>query len=283
MKQAPAIFLTALLVFASAFASAEEVILRLHPRSDAPILNRITATEKVLLDAAPAAGNEDWRQLELKIPFEGYVPAAALTKNFAILQDTPVHFLPDASSATITRARDGDLYEIKSVKDEWATVRFRKQIKTYFRKETLPEEAPAAEREADETEVPAPGPPVLDLSASAPTHTPEPNAAEFDPSLGVAKISPDDLPPENVVWKSSSAAPAPAMAPAKETTAAKREPPQLPGGIMVGPGQTQAREADAANSAPTDKPLRLLVGTLVRKIDSADPAIRSAFSPTKGV
>lgn len=39
---------------------------------------------------------------------------------------------------------------------------------------------------------------------------------------------------------------------------------------MVGPNQTQAREIEPTGTPAKDKPVRLLVGKLVRKIDSSD-------------
>ncbi|WP_146209207.1 hypothetical protein [Coraliomargarita sinensis] len=263
----PAILTTALLlVSVSGLASAEDIILRLRPEAKAPIITRITATEKVLLDAAPVVEKSEWMQLDLKIPFEGYVPTATLTKSFAIVQDTAVHFLPDANSEVITRAKDGDFYEVKSVKDEWATIRLNKQLKTYYRAGALPSTAPTQEVE------PAPKPPVLDLSIDAPTHTPEPKAADFDPALGVGQTSPDDLPPENVVWKSAPRTSEPIREPQLQAATKETSPPNLPKGIMVSPGQTQAREANAKKAPAEDKPLRLLVGNLVRKIETSAPA-----------
>lgn len=41
---------------------------------------------------------------------------------------------------------------------------------------------------------------------------------------------------------------------------------------MVSPDQTQAREANAEAVPPSDQPLRLLVGTLIRKIETTEPA-----------
>lgn len=266
MRKVPAILATVLPLIAAASACAEDIILRLRPDANAPIITRITATEKVLLDAAPAGDDGDWRQLDLKVPFDGYVPAATLTKNFAIVEDSPVHFLPDANSETITRARDGDLYEVKRVKEEWATVRYTKKLTTYFRADATASTPPSPLPE------PAAEPPALDLAVSAPTHTPAPDATEFDPDLAVGQTSPEDLPPENVVWKSAPRDAAPARPPQADLETDQTRPPELPNGIMVSPLQTQAREASRQEKLPSDQPLRLLVGTLVRKIETANPA-----------
>ena len=265
MRKVTAIPITALLLMAATGVRGEDVILRLRPDAAAPIITRITATENVLLDAAPAGEDGSWRQLELKVPFDGYVPAAALSKNFAITGGTPVRFLPDASSETITKARDGDLYEVKRVKDEWATVRYTKKLTTYFRGGAAAPTPPSPPPE------PVLEPAAPELTVTAPTHTPAPAARGFDPKLGVGHTAPEDLPPENVVWKSAPAAEASGRPAQAKSTADPGAAPELPNGIMVSPMQTQAREAAAEANPPTDQPLRFLVGELVREIESTEP------------
>lgn len=274
MKQAHAILLPALLIISSVPAFAEDIVLRLRPEASAPAITRIVATEKVLLDTAPAGENNEWRQLELKVPFDAYVPEAALTKSFAILQDTPVHFLPDANSEKITRAQDGDLYEIVRVKDGWATIRYNKKLTTYFRAGATAATAPTTTTPPKSLPELLPEPPMLDLSISAPTHTPKPSATGFDPNLSVGITAPEDLPPENVLWKSAPSEPVstPEPEPKIQPKPARAAPPQLPGGIMVSPAHTQAREAETFTPPEPDAPLRLLVGTLVREIDSSSRA-----------
>lgn len=274
MNKVPAIIITALLILGSTHLFAEDIILRLKPDANSPAITRIIATEKVLLDAAPADENNDWRKLDLKVPFDGYVPAATLTKNFAIIDNTPVHALPDAKTDIVTRVNDGDLYEVKRVSDEWATIRFNKQLTTYFRAGALPSAAPKPSQTPISDTIPEPVPeaPVLDLTISAPTHTPEPKAAEFDPKLGVGKTSPEDLPPENVLWKSASRSSPPIREPQPQATQPQQAPPALPNGIMVEPSQTQAREANTNAPPGADKPHRILTGILVREIEADGPA-----------
>lgn len=265
MRKVSAILITVLPLGAAVSACAEDIILRLRPDANAPIITKITATEKVLLDAAPVDEDSDWRQLDLKVPFDGYVPAASLTKNFAIVEGTPVHFLPDAKSEIIASARDGDLYEVKRVKEEWATIQYTEKLRTYFRTDASVSTPASPLRE------PAGKASALDLAVSAPTHSPEPDASEFDPDLAVGQTSPEDLPPENVVWKSGAGKPAASRAPQAKTNADQVSSPERPDSIMVSPLQTQAREAGSQEKLPTDQPLRLLVGTLVRKIETAGP------------
>lgn len=280
MKKAPTLLVALVLLIAPGSNAAEEVILRLRPEANAPVLIRITASKKVLLDAPPADENPEWRQLELKVPFDGYVNAASLSKNFAIADNTPVHVLPDASSELITHAKEGDLYEVKRVTDQWAALRFQKELRTFFPADAL---SATGATTAPKTEpAPLPPPPMLDLAISAPSHTPEPNARIYAPGLAVGQTSPEDLPPENVIWKSArtrSAAATETQARNLEHTGTPKRvdssTPSLPDfekdSIIVSPDQTQAREMDPGDAPPADKTTRLLVGRLIRKIESVAP------------
>lgn len=260
MKQAPFILLTVLMMTPVAPAAAEDIILRLRPETAAPIITRITATENVLRDAAPVDENREWMQLNLKVPFEGYVPAATLTKNFAIVDNTPVLSRPDPKTDVITRARDGDLYEVLRVSNEWATVRINKKLSAFFPARAAPSSTPVPEA------------PALDLTVSAPMHTPGPDAVGFDPDRPIAQTAPEDLPPENVVWKSAPRSPAPNRWPQPQAADTQPVPPELPGGIMVGPAETQASEAASHRAPEPDQPIRLLTGILVREIEPEGPA-----------
>lgn len=262
MKPAPLILLPFLILAPAALSAADDIILRLRPEPNAPAITRITATDKVLVEAAPTGEKRDWRQLELKIPFEGYVPAAALTKNFAIAPSTPVHSQPDSDTDIITRTRDGDLYEVRRVGDDWATVQFNKELTTYF-------QAGDAGPAVSEPEPVAPG---LDLSPSAPSHTPEPDAVDYDPNSVVGRTSPEELPPENVVWKSAPRSPAPVRGPLPQAAENQTTPRQRTEDIMVGRAETQAREADKSELPEPDKALRELRGILVREIEPEGPS-----------
>lgn len=283
MTKVPTILLSIVTLFAGPLASAEDVVLRTQPDADAPVLTRMVATEKVLLDAAPASGNSDWRTLDLKIPFEGYVLAASLNKSLAVIHNTPVHYLPDASSATLTLVGDGDVYEVKRVKGDWATVEIHKEITTYFQAAATPVEAPAA----TSTLIPAaplpavePAPPVLDLAPAEPVPAPEPIATAFDPNLSVGITAPEHLPPENVVWSKATTVPGPAKrnpVPAPETPTESSAPiveANTPptDNIMVSTRDTQAKEAPKQTPPSADQPHRLLTGTLVREIETRGAA-----------
>ena len=127
-------FILCALLASAPLQAAKQILLQFSPEADAPVIAKIIATDKVILDAAPARQNTEkgWRQLPLPTPFEGYVPVASLNKSMAILGGTPVHYLPTADSAEITTTEEGDRYEVIRVKEEWATVRFHKDITGYF-------------------------------------------------------------------------------------------------------------------------------------------------------
>lgn len=257
MLRALTIIFAAQLSVAACQAAAEDILLRLKPDTGAPVITRIIATEKVLLDAAPAG--ENWKTLQLEIPFEGYVPTATLTKAMDIVLDTPVHFLPSANSDVLTKVEEGDIYELLRAKDGWTTVGYKKRLKTYFRANAGGSPAPE----------PIPEAPVLNLGFTEPVPSVEPN---FDPNAEVGQTTFDELPPENVVWKSTPRTPNAVLPqPQPQAVDLPAEAPLLPDGIMVGPAETQAREIPTG-APESDKPLRLLTGTLVREITTVGPA-----------
>ena len=267
--------------------AAKEILLRLQPTAEAPVIAKVTASEKVILDAAPAPKNAElgWRQLALPTPFEGYVPTAALGKNFEIAEGTAAHYLPTAESAAITRVEAGDTYEVVRVQEEWATMRFRKNITGYFVDDSTEEIALNLN----------PLQPARSLIADAPASfpTPQPVAipaprSRINPDEPIGQLDPNALPEENVVWK-------PAAAQSDTATQSESESESIPSAgisnpasrisnpasriskpafpnpasIMVAPDQTQAREA-ARDLGPAKTP-RLLAGQLVRQINVSGP------------
>ena len=223
------LFLVCLMLPAS-LQGAREILLQLAPENDAPVIAKITATEKVILDAAPAGRNADqgWRQLALPTPFEGYVPVAALEKNMAIVPGTPVRYLPTAQSAQITQVEDDDRYEVVREQNDWATVRFYKSITGYFSDTTTetvaidldvaallqlqtasnPEPVERALAPSD-SEVPGSlrTQPLSHNQAPSvePLTIPAPRRA-INPDAPISQRDPDSLPPENVIWKPAAAA-----------------------------------------------------------------------------
>ena len=251
-------------------AFSEDLLLRLQPDEAAPVVKRILATEKVLLDAAPVADAPKWQQLELMLPLEGYIPTAALTKNFEIVEQTPVHFLPSANAFELTTIEASDDYKIGEAETEWTRVTFQKTLTGYFPAGASPAEIDTAEAR----EITAPGPPTLELPTDpGPADGDGQAKVRFDPDVGVGTRKPNELPPENVVWKTGPRSPAPIRQPQPRAIEPIPSTPALPEGIMVSPAETQAREKSKTTEAPdADQPSRRLSGILVREIREDGPA-----------
>jgi len=256
-------FILGCLSFGSTTHAAREILLRLQPAPSAPVIAKITASEKVILDAAPAPTNAElgWRQLALPTPFVGYVPVATLGKNFAIVESTPVHYLPTAVSAAITRVEADDIYEVVRIKEEWATVRFQKSITGYFMDDSTEEiainfnafQVPLVSTEPARAPVPAP------VMIPAPR-------ARINPDQPIGQLDPNALPEENVVWQAVPTSSSPPITyPAPRISA----PTTGVSDLMVSPAQTQAREA-SPELGPAKTP-RLLTGTLIREINVSGP------------
>ena len=259
--------------------AAKEILLRLAPEADAPVIAKVTASEKVLLDTAPAPINAHlgWRQLPMPSPFTGYVPEASLSKNFEIQAGTPVQYLPTSQSASITHIATGDSYEIVRVKEEWATVRLSKEITGYFLSDASQQSAldlqarqlstpPAPSAQAPAPQAPAP----QAIAVPEPVAIPVPRT-QVNPDQPIAQLDPNTLPPENVAWQPATAQlPSGSVphSPLPTGTAAAPAPP-ITDPIMVSPDQTQAYEAKP-ELGPAKAP-RLLTGTLVREINAKGP------------
>jgi hypothetical protein len=227
-------------MFPALLQGAREIHLRLAPENDAPVIAKITATDKVILDAAPADQNADqgWRQLALPTPFEGYVPVATLDKSMTIMPGTPVHYLPTAQSAQITQVEDGDRYEVVREQNNWATVRFynlyfsdkdTETVAIDFAKSAAPESQVSPRPEPVEGALaPSESAPGSQVSALAPSGSEDQGSLRTDsaspnqpptvepltipaprrpinPDAPISQLDPEDLPPENVVWQPAPA------------------------------------------------------------------------------
>jgi hypothetical protein len=215
---------------------ARTIELHLAPEPDAPIIGQLIASQRVILDAAPAPRNAaaGWRQLPLPTPFEGFVPAESVDKSLSIAEGSPVRYLPTMESARITRVEAGDQYEVVRRTDQWVTVRFRKAITGYFNtpdtesfaldlgaaRPLQPQSSPRRET-AREAESVGQGiiPPRPLAPPSSPAQPPagpraelraepqaEPlrfpaNPLTINPDQPIAQTNPDQLPPENVTWR----------------------------------------------------------------------------------
>lgn len=249
-------------------AQGAELSLRLSPDPAAPVVTQIVATEKVLMDAAPVENAPGWLTLELDLPIEGFVPTASLSKSMEIASGTALQMLPAANALPLTDIGVNDRYEIAEAEAEWTRVRLNKTLRTFFQME--PPRTPEAAAPSGLFQ--APEPPTLELPIEPLVASP-PNiqARPADASSPASFLSPEQLPPENVVWKSAPRNPAPVRQPQPQAFNPPPAMPALPGGIMVGPAETQARE-DAPLEATADPTSRLLTGVLVREINESGPA-----------
>lgn len=265
---------------------SREILLQLAPEPDAPVIAKITATEKVILDAAPARRNAElgWRQLALPTPFEGYVPKATINKDFSITSGTLIRYLPDSNSAEITEVASGDRYEVVREQGDWATVRFDKPVTGYFLLEATRSGAPVGidpktPRSPGRT-IPAPSVPFAESAQPSvpmvePLAIPAPRRP-VNPDEPISQLDPGSLPPENVVWQPAAAAArsegeGEGESESEGVAAARSEGEgEIEGvSIMVTPEQTQARET--APELGPDKTPRLLTGQLVRQIEADGP------------
>ncbi|MFP4156084.1 MAG: hypothetical protein ACLFU4_00530 [Opitutales bacterium] len=248
----------------------EDLLLRLQPDASTPVVQRIVATEKVLLDADPVPDAPEWQQLNLELPLEGYVPTATLSKNFEIHEQTPVRFLPSANAFQITTIEPEDRYEIGEAEAEWTRITLEKTLTVYF----ADDRSPAGIDPDEASKITVPEPPALELPV-------DPGAADagrraqirFDPDADLGTRRPDELPPENVAWKAGPRSPAPTRQPQPRAIEPISDESDRPRGIMVSPAETQAREERSATGAPApNQPSRRLTGILVREIREDGPA-----------
>ncbi len=248
-------------------AGGDEIALRLQPAADAPVVAEILATEKVRIDAAPVPGLPDWLQLALPLPLEGYIPTAALNKRLSLGEGTSVHTLPSTTALVLATLGADDPFTIAEAEDDWTRITFEKVVTAYF---------PSASQNAPVQPDPAsawiaPEPPTLELPTDTTPLLQQPDR-RLDGSGPVSTLRPDQLPPENVVWKAAPRNPAPIRQPQPRAYTPRPAAPDLPEGIMVDPAETQAREPAAIEPPAPDQPLRRLTGILVREIDEEGPA-----------
>ena len=267
-------FLLTGLCFCSHGQTTQTILLKAAPEVDAPVIAKVIASQKVILDAAPAAKNANagWRQLPLPTPFEGYVPLASIDKSLQITPGTAVHYLPANDSAKITTVAANDDYEVIRAGEAWVTVQMRKSITGYFN-EPFADDAPF---DFDTNKIPA----VATEPAPAPaTVTPAPvvlpaplvipaRPARINPDEPISQLDPTTLPPENVQWqpvRERMEDPArPAITRNQSSPAIAEQPPGS--GLVVSPDLTQAREPSPA-PGPAKTP-RLLTGILKKEIAS---------------
>jgi len=256
---------SALLALAAAPAEAATVALRAAPQPEAPVLRVVDESDALLREASPVADREKaeagWKEALWSGPrWEGYVPSAALSKNFELELGTALRAEPSHEAPALGVVEGGDRFEIVESGEAWTRLRSAKPRRVFFQEAAELSDSPA---------VLAPAP-----SASARRSGP---SATFDPRAGVGSVRPGNLPPENVIWSAAPADRAPAPAARTDTGSpiplgsARRESGLQPIDIVVPPVQTQARETPIRPQAEAGTPSRRLAGTLVREISNFGP------------
>ncbi|MFP4069145.1 MAG: hypothetical protein ACLFVC_03095 [Opitutales bacterium] len=254
-----------LLGLAPGMLCARTLDLRLTPDPEAPVVGQIEA-ESASAAASPVLDRDraeaGWKWTELTGTWQGYLPDSALSKNFDVEPGATIRAEPSPTAAALGTAAEDDRFEIIESTDGWTTVRFRKTVPVYFQSSTEIADAPAVN-------APAPAP-----KETRPRSGPR---ASIDPDAEVARVEPDALPPENVVWSTRTSRPAaepaePAPDETVELAPAERSGELEPIDIVVPPVQTQARDTPIRPQAAAGTPTRRLSGTLVRKISNFGPA-----------
>lgn len=210
----------------------EALPLRLTPDEAAPVVRNLIASEKVLLEAVPVPDAPEWRSLELELPMEGFVATAALSKNFELVEETSFYKTPTDPASAFTSVLPGDSYQIGEAGESCTAITLTRQTKAYFQE---PVDPPSPSMEAPKEVLEPPAAPVLNLPVSTHSAQSEPAAPVFDTEATLGTLAPEDLPPENVLWKSAPRSPAPVRQPQPQAADIRPAAPLLPDGIMVGP------------------------------------------------
>lgn len=251
-------FLTALPLLAlGGFLQAQDVILRLEADSDAPPFARLNAADPAINNAAPvldaAKADAGWRWTEYRADLKGYVATGSLSKSLEVDRGARILAAPDRDAPLLTHAEAGDQFSLLSTDDQWAAVRFKKEVPVYFNLQSLSGSLPTAAPTPAKKVAPAPEAP-----EPAPRSTALRRSQSFDPNTPPARLNPQELPPENVAWSGAADAVGSVLAPAS-------------GSIVVPPAETAAPETPRAPQIGAGTPTRAYVGQLVREISSSGP------------
>jgi hypothetical protein len=256
MKHLYYLFLT-LLMITTVPVAASDIILLLEAKEDAQIMARVDSADPVIKAASPVLESEKathgWMWTEYSTTIKGYVPAKSLSKNFDIAPNTIVRSGPNKNARVLTLAEATDRFEVlASDDDDWATIRFNKAIPVYFLDRPLSVPVPASK-----------------IQPRQKRHT----RIQFNPDRAVSNLSPNALPPENVVWSSASAnTTEQPEANIESLTGSEYDMiPATPDSIIVMPTQVQAPKIPRAPEVKVGTPIRILTGKLVREIHNFGP------------
>jgi hypothetical protein len=222
---------------------AQEVLLRLSPDLNAPVIERtdgadpVTKAARTITNAGLA--QQGWMRSDKSVQLEGYLRADKISKNFEIEINAKVYPTSNLQGATVTRIEAGDPIELLDVQDAWSRIRIEKVMPVYFKLE--PTRAP----------LPIYVPPFQEAARAA-------RATRVESGGRVGTLRPEQLPPENVVWSgTSNTTPAAPRAAAPSSTSTLSQ-------IQMAPTPT-------APSIEADGRIYRLSGQLVRAITSEAP------------
>lgn len=219
--------------------NAQEVLLRLSPDLNAPVIKETDNTDPTVKAARTITNaglaQQGWMRSSQPIKMEGYLPADKLSKNFEIEINSKVYATSNLQGAAVTRIESSDPIELLEVADAWARIRIEKIMPVYFK--------------LDATRAPLPiyVPPFQEAARAA-----KKTRVESGGRVGI--LSPDQLPPENVVWTSATNSSLATQTNIPTPTLSQIEMPQTP-----------------AAPAKADGRIYRLSGQLVRAITSEAP------------
>lgn len=238
--------LTALIC--AAHLNGNDVILRLAPSAEAPIIAKIDAHSS-LMQSTRAVQESDkaqqgWKCVEYSATLNGYILSQRLSKNFDAAPSSLVHLEPNQHSQVLTTIQRHDRFEIIAHNDTWSTIRFHKTMPVYFNSLAIPNYT------ADQV----------------PAHALA-QRLKIDPNAKVGQLAPNALRPENIKWHAAPlGTPTPILA--------QQAPPTdrvQPSSIMTGAADQQRSELPQRPEFDANSPLRNLAGTLVREMSQTGP------------
>jgi len=223
----------------SLLMSANQLMVRLNPSSSAPVIKRIDEADPIFKRAITITNSGlaklGWMRSSDLLIFDGYLSTEQLSKNFEIEINAKVYPQASLNGPHIARVQDGDPIELLEMDDQWARIRIEKEMPVYFQLGTSR----------------APTPVYIAPTRATAVRV---DTTRFDPNLSVGATRPDQLPPENVVWRSATG-PAPSDPNRKPIASIQRND--------VAPITKPPVQADGR--------IYRLSGQLIRKINSEAP------------
>lgn len=243
---------------------AADVLLFIQPRDDAQIIGRSSSEDPAIQAAAEvldiSAAAKGWKWTELSLETEGYVPTKAVSKGFEVAPGTFVRSQSNSGAIILTKAENGDRFEILASELDWTHVRFEKPIPVYFK-----DVAPSSEAFVTSMTQTTRAEPIAVRSATS-----NPSIASFDPNQSVGTTRPSALAPENVEWKAGPTATTPSI----QSTGPQNfipEKPRPPKPVVVAPQRVAPSERPRTPDVEIGTPTRTFSGRLVREIRNFGP------------